>query len=173
MILYYENGLISDEGNYFKDVPIGEFLTYFSNGISIKSIVYFDSLGRKIDLKVFKESGERDFFDYPLISTLKDTVNVGDTILFYIKIANSDTIKYKKGHVLVSSLFDETGTPQDTLDYQTFNNLEGYWHSLIAYKKGVNSFNAEIMFPISTDSGEVAKIFRVTYPYFVFTDSNR
>lgn len=164
---YFPDGRISERHNMVKGRHTGKSELFYPNG-AIAEERMFDSLGRLIDVRSYRESGERNYDKtYPIAHFTKDSVQIGAEVGFFTKLVNADPTRYKEGVLIVTSRLTENRNPVDTLFRISSTNELGFRYTYRSYTTGVNSVIGLLIFQIPTDSGKVYSRFTFSARHYV------
>lgn len=85
---YFDNGQLQSQVNYKNGVKVGEAIYYRGNG-TLEGINVYNEEGRMIDSQSYNEDGSLDKTAVsPIYYAEKDTINIGEEIVYEVRIAN-------------------------------------------------------------------------------------
>ncbi len=164
---YYHSGELAVQFKCENDLIVDEVAFFYKNG-TIKKIQYYDSLGKLVDYKEFNEDGSRttDMKTYWWFK--KDTVSLGDSVHFSLKLGNLSDLRYLKGKFLRGSEFTQVEGKNyrwlaDTLEIIDTNS-NTYAGKVLAVKKGQNFIRGAL---VIEDAGRVFDMSTVEHAYYV------
>jgi hypothetical protein len=164
---YYNTGKLAARLNFQNDLLIGESIL-FGKENNISEIQYYDSLGKIIEIKKFNIDGSRNKNIITLPWLEKDSINVGETINFYVRLTNLTDFRYRTGKFLRGSDFSQEKNSDVILLTDTLEIIESnenyYPIRFLAKKQGPSFIKGLIAISLENDS---LHIFPVDFPYFV------
>jgi hypothetical protein len=169
VLMYYTNGSLGERSFFQDSVKIGVTSYYYETGELLEK-QWYDSIGRRIDFERYSKSGTIDYSgSAPIFFLNRDTVQIGDSVILFIKLANIDTSKVVQEAFFITSGFTDEGDLLDTLQYQVLleHNMSFFKYSVVARSKGLNHIYGRIISEMITDSVNVDMRYSFIQPYFV------
>lgn len=141
---------------------------YYESG-TLKQKQLFDQLGKIREIELYKENSVRDSLVYPLFGMVNgDTIKLGESALFAVKLYNILDSIYQHGHMIITSDFDSLNVFTDTLCLVYPDKELYYEYKFTPEKLGKSLLRGSFVFTDTLKNGYTDRIlYQFEYGYFV------